>query len=61
MIMPFAHICENALVIRSIIAENAVIGAGAQIGEETGEIALIGHSLLIKEGTTVRSGVQLGN
>ena len=61
VIMPFAHIGENAIVMRSIIAENAVIGEGALVGEATGEISLIGNSMHIKEGTTVRSGVQLGN
>ena len=61
VIMPFAHIRENAVVIRSIIAENAEIGQRAQVGEETGDIVLIGNHMLIKEGTAVRSGVQLGN
>lgn len=60
VIMPFAHIHENAQVIRSIIAENAHIGQGAQVGDAQGDIALIGHSMQIEEGTAVRSGVQLG-
>ena len=59
VIMPGSIIRRGAVVRRTIVAENAVIGAGAIIGEETGNIAVIGHSVNVPAGASVSAGVQV--
>ena len=45
VVMPYAVIKRGAVVRRAIVAENAVIGAGCVVGEETGNIAVVGVSV----------------
>ena len=59
VVMPGSLIKRGAIVKRSIIAENAEIGAGAVIGEETGKIAVVGHSVVVPAGATVAAGTQV--
>ena len=59
VIMPGSVIKRGAVVRRTIVAENATIGAGAFIGEETGNIAVIGHSVHVPAGVSVAAGVQV--
>ena len=59
VVMPGSVIKRGAIVKRSIIAEDAVIGAGAIIGEETGKIAVVGHSAVIPAGASVAAGIQV--
>lgn len=58
MIMPGAHIKRGAVVRRAIIAEGATVGAGAIIGEETGNIAVVGQNVEVPAGEVVLAGVQ---
>ncbi len=59
VVMPGSVIRRGAVVRRTIVAENATIGAGAIIGEETGNIAVIGHSVQVPAGVSVAAGVQV--
>ena len=59
VIMPGSVIRRGAVVRRSIVAENAVIGAGAIVGEETGNIAVVGHDVVLPAGVSVTAGVQV--
>ena len=59
VVMPGSVICRGAVVRRAIIAENAVIGAGAVVGEESGDIAVVGHSVEVPVGVTVAAGAQV--
>ena len=43
VVMPGSIIKRGAIVRRSIVAENATVGAGSIIGEDSGNIAVIGH------------------
>ena len=45
VVMPGAVIERGAQVRRAIVAEDAVIGAGATVGEDTGNIAVVGQSV----------------
>ena len=47
-----------AAVRRAIVAENAVIMPGAIVGEETGDIAVVGNGVTVPEGTVVKAGEQ---
>ncbi len=58
VIMPGATIERGAIVRRSIVAEGAVIGAGSQIGEETGNIAVVGQDAVLPAGSVVKAGEQ---
>ena len=58
VIMPGARIMSGAVVRRAIIAENAVISPGAIVGEETGDIAVVGNGVTVPEGTVVKAGEQ---
>ena len=58
VIMPGARIMSGAVVRRAIVAENAVIMPGAIIGEETGDIAVVGNGVTVPEGTVVKAGEQ---
>ena len=59
VIMPGSVIKRGAVVRRTIVAENAAIGAGAIVGEETGNIAVIGQGVTLPAGTSVAAGVQV--
>lgn len=59
VIMPGAVIKRGAVVRRSIVAEKAVIGAGSFVGEEAGNIAVIGHDVAVPAGSTVAAGLQV--
>ncbi len=58
VIMPGATIERGAIVRRAIIAEGAVIGAGSLIGEETGNIAVVGQDAVLPAGSVVKAGEQ---
>ena len=58
VIMPGATIERGAIVRRTIVAEGAVIGAGSQIGEETGNIAVVGQDAVLPAGSVVKAGEQ---
>ena len=59
VIMPGSIIHRGAVVRRTIVSENASIGAGAIVGEETGNIAVIGHDVSLPAGVTVSAGQQV--
>jgi len=59
VIMPGAVIHRGAVVHRSIVAEGAEIGAGAIIGEEEGNIAVVGWDVTVPAGVTVKAGQQV--
>ena len=40
------------------VIQGAVIGAGANVGEATGDIAVVGQSVKLPAGTLVRAGEQ---
>ena len=61
VIMPFARIKKNAVVCRSIVAESAVIGENARVGEDTGKIAVVGTNIQLAEGAVLLAGEQAGN
>ena len=58
VIMPGAHIRSGAVVRRAIVAENAEIRGGSVVGEETGNIAVVGIGVVVPEGTKVAAGEQ---
>ena len=59
VIMPGSVIKRGAVVRRSIVAENAVVGAGSFIGEEEGNIAVIGQGITLPAGVSVPAGQQV--
>ena len=59
VIMPGSVIRRGAVVRRSIVAENATVGAGAIIGEEEGNIAVIGQGVTLPPGVSVAAGQQV--
>jgi len=59
VIMPGSVIKRGAVVRRAIVAENATIGAGAFVGEETGNIAVVGHDVVLPAGASVSAGTQV--
>ncbi len=59
VIMPGSVIHRGAIVRRAIVAEDAVIGPGAVVGEETGNIAVIGHGIKLPAGVSVSAGQQV--
>ena len=58
VIMPGATIERGAIVRRAIVAEGAVIGAGSLVGEETGNIAVVGQDAVLPAGAVVKAGEQ---
>ena len=44
---------------RAIVSENAVVGAGSFVGEETGNIAVVGQNVTLPAGVTVTAGQQV--
>ena len=59
VVMPGAVIERGAIVKRAIVAENAHIAAGAVVGEDTGNIAVVGPGAKIAAGEKVAAGVQV--
>ena len=59
VVMPGAVIERGAVVRRAIVAENAHICAGAIVGEETGNIAVVGPGAKVAAGETIAAGVQV--
>lgn len=59
VIMPGSVIKRGAVVHRAIVAENAVVGAGSFVGEESGNIAVIGQNITLPAGATVTAGQQV--
>ena len=59
VIMPGSTIRRGAVVRRSIVAENATVGPGAIVGEETGNIAVIGPGIALPAGVSVTAGQQV--
>ena len=59
VVMPGTIVKRGAVVQRSIIAEQAVVGAGAIVGEETGNIAVVGHSVELPAGVKIPAGEQV--
>ncbi len=59
VIMPGSKIKRGAIVRRSIVAENATVGAGAIVGEETGNIAVIGQGVTLPAGVSIPAGEQV--
>ena len=57
--MPGSVRHRGAIVRRAIVAEDAVIGPGAVVGEETGNIAVIGHGIKLPAGVSVSAGQQV--
>lgn len=59
VIMPGSVIKRGAVVHRAIVAENAVVGAGSFVGEESGNIAVVGQNITLPAGATVTAGQQV--
>ena len=59
VIMPNTRIEAGAVVRRSIVSENCVISSGCVVGEEEGDIALIGQATVLPENYVVRAGDQV--
>jgi glucose-1-phosphate adenylyltransferase len=59
VVMPGAVIERGAIVKRAIVAENAHIAAGAVVGEDTGNIAVVGPGAKIAAGEKVAAGGQV--
>ncbi|MDY5730311.1 MAG: glucose-1-phosphate adenylyltransferase [Eubacteriales bacterium] len=58
VVMPGAKIGRGAVINRAILSENCIIEAGAMVGEETGNIAVVGQNSIVKAGEVVKAGVQ---
>ena len=61
VVMPGAVIERGAVIRRAIIAENAVIGPGCHVGEEEGDIAVVGQNMTLPAGVKVAAGEQVEN
>ena len=59
VIMRGAQIDEGAQVIRAVVAEGAHIGAGATVGEEAGELVVLGSRACIAAGASVPAGASI--
>ena len=59
VVMPGAVIDRGAVVRRTVVAENAHISAGAIVGEEDGNITVIGAGATVPAGASVAAGVQI--
>ena len=61
VIMPNTRIAAGAVVRRTIVAENCVINNNCIVGEEAGDIALIGQATVLPQGYVVGAGKQIDN
>ena len=59
VVMPGAVIHRGAVVRRAILAENAVVGPGTFVGEEAGDIAVVGQNVTLPAGVQVAAGQQV--
>lgn len=59
VIMPHTHIEAGAVVRRAIVSENCVIQKGCKVGEEAGDIALVGQDTVLPQDFCVRAGEQI--
>ena len=59
VVMPGAVIKRGAVVHRAIIAEGAVVGSGCFVGEDTGNIAVVGYNIELPAGVKVTAGQQI--
>jgi glucose-1-phosphate adenylyltransferase len=59
VVMPGVTIKRGAVVHRAIVAEGATIGAGSFIGEDTGNIAVVGYDIEVPAGVSVAAGQQV--
>lgn len=59
VLMPGTRVEAGAVVRRCIVAEDCVISAGCKVGEEAGDIALIGQATVLPEGFVVKAGEQV--
>ena len=59
VIMPGTRIESGAVIRRSIVSGNCSIGADCQVGEEEGDIALIGQDTILPDGFVVKAGEQI--
>ena len=59
VILPGSRIEAGAVVRRAIVSGDCVITANCKVGEEEGDIALIGQSTTLPEGYVVKAGEQV--
>ena len=59
VIMPGSIIKRGAIIRRAIVAERATVSAGAIVGEEEGNIAVIGQGVTIPAGVSIPAGQQV--
>lgn len=59
VVMPGAVIKRGAVVKRAIVSGDAVIGAGALVGEDMGDIAVVGQEISVPAGVRVPAGMQV--
>ena len=59
VLMPGTTVKAGAVVKRTIVAEDCVISAKAKVGEDAGDIALIGQATTLPEGYVVKAGTQV--
>jgi len=59
VLMPGTHVKAGAVVKRTIVAEDCVISENAKVGEDEGDIALIGQATVLPEGYVVKAGAQV--
>ena len=61
VIMPNTRIASGAVVRRAIVAENCTVNNNCIVGEEEGDIALIGQDTVLPQGYVVGAGKQIDN
>ena len=59
VIMPGCIIHRGAVVRRSIVAEGAEIGPGTIVGEEEGNVAVVGYDVKVPAGVRITAGQQV--
>ena len=58
VLMPGCTVKRGAVVRRAIVAESAIIGSGSEVGETTGNIAVVGDRVSLPAGSVVKAGEQ---
>ena len=61
VIMPNTHIEAGAVIRRAIVSENCTLQKDCAVGEEQGDIALIGQDTVLPKGYIVHAGEQIDN
>jgi glucose-1-phosphate adenylyltransferase len=59
VIMPGTRVESGAVIRRSIVSENCIISKDCVVGENEGDIALIGQDTTLPEGYIVKAGEQV--